>query len=489
MKPTDHADIVVLGGGTAGCVVAGRLAREHDVLLLEAGPDYGPDQADWPADLLDATTLPASHDWGYRAGRHVFERCRAIGGCSTHNGCTQSSGWAGDYDAWAADGSPGWDSASLRPFFDKAARALRLRNYRESEIQPFQRSFIAAGAALGLPVRHDFDQLEGAVGIGCAPVNITPDGVRVNTAFAYLDPVRDLGKLTIAAGMTVDRILLDNGRAVAVEIITESGDRRRISADLIVLSAGAYGSPEVLLRSGIGPAAHLADIGIEVRHDLPGVGENLHDHPTIQLEFAGSAELAAELADFASTHLLPDEQAMAKLRSPQAGDAPYDLHVFPWIERDPALEHGWRCIVPIGLLRPRSRGTVRLRSADPHALADVDHAYLTDPADLDALAHGLGWARELDLSPYLGTPLLVPQGDTRNWIRDRHQHYWHPAGSCRMGPAGDPLAVVDHTGKVHGLDGLHIADASVFPDIPRGTPALPTTVVGERIAAFLQELL
>ncbi|MGW4201816.1 GMC family oxidoreductase [Streptomyces sp. NPDC004726] len=485
----DHAEIVVLGGGTAGCAVAGRLARRHRVLVLEAGPDYGPDRSSWPADLLDATTLPTSHDWGYRGDRHTFDRCRVIGGCSTHNGCTQSSGWGGDYDGWAAAGSPGWDAASLLPLFDRASAALRLRTYREDEVQPFQRTFLAAGTRLGLPVRHDFDQLDGELGIGCAPVNITPDGVRVNTAFAYLDPVRELGNLTVAGGVKADKVVLEGGRAIAVDVLTADGRRHRIGADLIVLSAGAYGSPEVLLRSGIGPADHLTEIGVAVRHRLPGVGENLHDHPSVQLEFAGTAELAADLAEFSRDRLLPDEQALAKIRSPYAGDAPYDLHVYPWTERDATLEHGWRCVVPVGLLNPRSRGTVRLTSAAPDALADVDHAYLTHPDDVAALRHGLDWVRELDLSPYLGTPLLTPDGDADDWIRANHRHYWHPAGSCRMGPADDPYAVVDHTGKVHGLEGLHIADASVFPQVPRGTPALPTTVVGERVAAFIEETL
>ncbi|MFE6487265.1 GMC oxidoreductase, partial [Streptomyces sp. NPDC057757] len=221
----------------------------------------------------------------------------------------------------------------------------------------------------------------------------------------------------------------------------------------------------------------------------PGVGSNLHDQPAVNLQFAAGARLAADLDAFAETRLLLDEQALAKLRSPYAGNAPYDLHIYPWTERDAGLEHGWRVVVPVGLLRPKSRGTVRLRSADPTTRAAVDHAYLTHPDDLAALVHGATRVPELDLAHYLGEQLPPPPADTLPaWIRATHQHYWHPAGSCRMGPAGDPAAVVDHTGKVHGLEGLHVADASVFPDIPRATPAHPTAVVGERIASFLVDL-
>ncbi|MFE6487264.1 GMC family oxidoreductase N-terminal domain-containing protein, partial [Streptomyces sp. NPDC057757] len=266
----DHATILVLGGGTAGCVVAGRMARHHDVLVLEAGPDYGPENASWPAELLDATTLPVTHDWGYREGRLAFDRCRVIGGCSTHNGCTQSVGWAGDYDAWAAAGSPGWDAKSLTPYFKDVAETLRFRHFREGEIQPFQQAFIGAAQKLGIPARDDLDDLEAGSSVGCAPVNITPGGVRVNTAFGYLDPMRESGRLTVAGGVTVDRVVLRGDRAVAVDVRTEEGTRR-IHADLIVVAAGAYGTPEILLRSGIGPATHLRETGVPVTHHLPGV--------------------------------------------------------------------------------------------------------------------------------------------------------------------------------------------------------------------------
>ncbi len=491
MTLPNHARVLVVGGGTAGCVVAGRLARDHRVAVLEAGPDYGPAGDAWPADLLDGCVLPTSHDWGYDSGRLTFDRCRVIGGCSAHNGCTQCVGWAGDYDAWAATGSPGWDAVTLAPHFQAAAQALQLRHFRENEIQPFQRAFIAAAARLGIPVRHDLDQLDAGVSVGCAPVNMTPEGVRKNSAFGYLDQVRDDGNLTVAAGMTVDRVILDGDRAVAVDVLLPDNRRHRIDADLIVIAAGAYGTPEVLLRSGIGPPGHLAEVGIAVRHPLEGVGANLHDHPSVQLEYAGTAELAADLAAFAATRLLPEEQAIAKLRSPFAGEAPYDLHVYPWIEPDDSLAHGWRVVIPIALLRPRSRGVVRLRSADPRVRAHVDHAYLTDNDDVAALVHGLAWARELNLAPYLGSELTAPakERDLAARVRETHGHYWHPVGTCRMGPETDPGAVVDHTGKVHGLNRLYVADASVFPDVPRATTAWPTTVVGERIAVILKELL
>jgi choline dehydrogenase len=319
------------------------------------------------------------------------------------------------------------------------------------------------------------------------------DGVRWNTAFAYLDPVRDRRELTIVPDAAVDRVLIANGQAFGVRARVD-GQPRELRSDLVVLSAGAYGTPEILLRSGIGPAADLREHGIEIHADLPAVGANLHDHPASQLEFAGTERLREELERFARTHWLPEEQTLAKIASPMAR-GPFDVHVYPWVEPDPAQSTGWRCVVPVGLLTPKSRGRLRLRSADPAERAEVDHGYLAEAEDVAALAHGVRWAlqvvRQPAIAAYLGTPLQSPPdiGDDAldRWIRSTHAHIWHPAGTCRLGPDPAQGAVVDPRGQVHGVRGLRVADASVLPNLPRATPALPIAVIGERIADLILE--
>ncbi|HEY5985101.1 MAG TPA: GMC family oxidoreductase [Streptosporangiaceae bacterium] len=499
IERADVYDVIVVGGGTAGAIVAARLVEAGlRLALVEAGPDYGSHRSGrWPLDLLEARALADSHDWGYQgkgAGgqRLAFERARVIGGCSAHNGCSQLVGWRGDYDAWAASGCPGWSCDELRPWFARAAGRLRVRQFSPDEIQPFQQAFLAAAVAAGVPRTDDLDDLDGEVGCGPEPMNVV-GGVRWNTAFAYLDPVRDRRELTIVADATVERVLIANGQAFGVRAAV-AGQARDLRADLVVLSAGAYGTAEILLRSGIGPSADLRDHGLEVHVDLPAVGANLHDHPASQLEFAGTEQLREELERFARRHWLPEEQTLAKIASPVA-DGPYDLHVYPWVEPDEAQPTGWRCVVPVGLLTPKSRGQLRLRSADPAARAEVDHAYLTEAEDVAALAHGLRWAlqivRQPEIAAYLGSPLRFPPdiGDhaLHEWIRSTHAHIWHPAGTCRMGPDPAQGAVIDARGRVHGLRGLRVADASVFPHLPRATPAWPVAVIGERIADMILE--
>lgn len=501
-------DVIVVGGGTAGCVVAGRLAEAgKHVLLIEAGPDYGAADPSWPADLLAASALPTSHDWGYTgpgAGGQPLslDRARVIGGCSSHNGCTQSAGWAGDYDGWAAAGGLGWSSAALGPHFAKAVHTMRIRPFAKDEVQPFHRAFLGACACAGLPLADDFLDLAAGVGAGCPPVNIEA-GVRFNAAFAYLDPVREAGFLTVIADTTVDRVLVREGLAVGVEVL-QKGERRTLVADQVVLAAGAYGSPAILQRSGIGDATTLATAGVALVHELPGVGQNLHDHPAIQLEFEGTEALARKLEEFARTRWLPEEQSVARLRSPESL-GPYDLHVYPWVEPvDDAQTLGaqaaWKCVIPVGLLTPRSRGTVTITSTDPAAAPNIHTGFFSDEegSDLRAVRWGVRWVLALLRDPSLaeslgemtsGPPRNLAQDPTDDqidsWVIASHAHYWHPAGSCRMGSAATSGAVVDFAGRVHGLAGLWVSDASVFPAIPRATPALPTVVVGERIARFL----
>jgi choline dehydrogenase len=455
-----RAEVAIVGGGTAGAVLAGRLAAAaRDVLVIEAGPDYGPaDGERWPADLLDATTLPTSHDWGYRDGHLLLDRAKVIGGCSVHNGCTQNTGWRGDYDAWGS-ASPGWSADDVEPAFAKARQKLRFRNYAPDEIQPFQVAFLEASAACGHRLADDLDDLDGGAGAGCSPVNIA-DGIRWNTAFAYLDPVRE--RLRILDRTQVERIVPTAG-GVRIETAPAT-----ITAAEAVVCGGAYGTPEVLLRSGL-------------QDRLPGIGRGLQDHPAVQLEFDGSAELAARLAEFAKDRWLPEEQAILKLASPVC-DGPYDIHVYPWIEPDAGAPHGWKCVLPAALVRPRSRGTVEL--------GRIDHRYLSDPADVMALAHGVGALLDLvaqrSLARLLGAPRGArPDGDLDAFVRGHHVHYWHPGASCPMGPDPAQGAVVDERARLHGIPSIRIADASIFPAIPRATTALPTTVVGERVAAMM----
>ena len=472
---------IVIGAGTGGATLAGLLAEHGDdpVLLLEAGPDYGPrSSAAWPADMLDARVVPTSHDWGHNSEATYpdrvldFPRAKLVGGCSAHNGCTAAVGAHADWDGWAALGNPGWATADVEPLLDLVRERFRVRALSLDELTPVQRAFVEAGIAQGLPLAHDLHELTAGVGIGPMAANVV-DGVRFNSAFAFLDPVRE--RLTIESGVAVERVLVEGGRARGVVV-----DGRVIRAERVVVAGGAYGSPALLLRSGIGPADDLRALGIEVVADRPGVGANLLDHPCVALDFAGSARFREALA---SSEWHPDEQTVGRARSSQCDDGPYDIHVFLVA----GANTGHPGLPPIsmygGAMRARSQGRVTLRDADPRSLPLIDHRYLSDPHDLQVLTEARAllerMAAESEFASFLGERVTPLDFD----IRARVVNYCHPAGSCRMGPDAD--AVVDATGQVHGIDGLYVADASVMPTITRGNPNLPTAVIAAKIAGGL----
>jgi choline dehydrogenase len=496
------ADTVVIGGGTAGAAVAGLLAEhsEQSILLIEAGSDYGPYAAGrWPAELVDAGAIPLTHDWGYHSGEQYaprvvdFARARVIGGCSSHNGCAAIWGSRLDYDGWAALGNPGWSTDELRPIFRAGSERLRVRIPHSTEITPFQRVSLDAAADAGIPRVADLNNLDENIGMAPSPVNIV-NGARWNTAFAYLDPVRERSNLTIVGESQCDRLEIASGKVRAV-VVAGHGGPVRIEAGRVIVAAGTYGSPAILMRSGIGDPAELRAARITPVHALPGVGRNLHDHPRVTLIYAGTRELENMMAEFGREHWMPEEQTIAKARSSRCAQG-FDLHIYPVGGPDSTSPTGWRWTLEVACMTPRSRGALKLASADVLAPPILDHRYLSDPDDEDlrVLFDGVALAREIAAKPALarlaGEAIspdisVATRAEVAVWVRANCLHYYHPVGTCRMGPASDRSAVVDSRGKIHGLDNAYVADASIMPVIPRANTNIPALVVGERIARWI----
>ena len=499
MNFPQYADTVVIGGGTAGAAVAGLLAEREDqsVLLLEAGPDYGGRQEGrWPADLLEGRVVARTHDWSYTSAAstgqpgHALQRARVIGGCSSHNGCIALWGHRADYDGWADEGNDGWSTEEVLPYFRRAAARLCVRHFEPEEITPFHGACLDAMVGAGIPQSADLNDLDEDVGAAIAPVNIR-NGIRWNTPFAYLDPVRDRGDLTVVGDALVDKINLDRAKVVSVELVRE-GRRVTVGAGRVILCSGAYGSPAVLLRSGIGPSGELARLGISTQIDLPGVGRNLHDHPGVSMKHHGTQHFDSLMEDFtAEGKTVFTEQSLAKARSSRCSEA-FDLHVAPTTSDGPHAEGRRECGMYVALMTPKSRGKLTLRDSDPQSSLVIDTGYFTDPGDEDlaALMDGVEMTREIarrqPLAELIGAELSETAGMvTAEDLRRNSLHYFHPVGTCKMGPESDPAAVVDPKGRVHGAEGLFVVDASIMPVVPRANTNLPTLMVAERIVTGL----
>ena len=490
-EPTLSADVVVVGGGSSGAVVAARLAEAGaSVVLVEAGPDYGPFAGGaWPADLLDAHALATSHDWGYTSGPvrgrapWTFERARVLGGCSAHNGAIAAVGHATDYDAWNL---PLWRTDLLRPLFARALAMMRVRTYEPEEVGPFHARCLRAAEETGWTMAEDLCDLDANTSFGRESVNIV-NRVRWNSAFAYIDPVRAHNNLRIVDRMLTDRVVHTTDGVVVVG--WRDGTEIRVGADRVVLCAGVYGTPAILQRSGIGDPAVLVAAGVRATHELRGVGANLHDHPMVHADRVVGPQLQEWLDAAAAKGALPEEQTLGKSCSSLATDGIFDTHLFPVCASTQTVLTNGRALIEVACVTPRSRGSLAVVSPDPGAAPRIDHAYLSDPEDHDitVLRDGLALAGEMFAHPalasLLGGEVTDVSGDEA--IRREVAHYYHPVGTCRMGVASDPFAVCDETGRVYGLPRVWVGDVSLMPQIPRANTNIPAIMIGERIAGFL----
>jgi choline dehydrogenase len=497
-------DYIVIGAGSAGCVVAARLSEDPGarVLLVEAG---GTD--DHPA-VEDPTLWPTLFggelDWGYQtvpqrhaAGRVVHcPRGKMLGGCHSHNASAWVHGHPSDFDNWAYHGNPGWDFQSVLPIFKRiedyagggserrgAGGPLHVELPRDPN--PLARAFVEAGREQGLPVveDHNSGQLEGV-----SYFNLTiKDGRRHSVARAYLRPAAARANLTVLMHAETRRLVFEGARCVGAEYVHGGGLRTARAEREVVLCAGAIGSPRVLLLSGVGLADDLARLGVPVVADLPGVGRNLQDHVLLAgVNYEVRSELPAPRNNGAEATMW--WKSDARLIAP---DIQSVLLEFPFVtkELEELVPPNSYAIAP-GLVRPASRGSVTLTSADPEAPPAIDMNYLGRDADLRTLLRALDICRELGAAPAFNdwrAREAIPGGRDRaamiEFVRMSATTFFHPAGTCRMG--ADEGAVVDAQLRVYGVTGLRVADASVMPSVTTGNTNAPTVMIGEKAAEMI----
>ncbi|MDJ0754015.1 MAG: GMC family oxidoreductase N-terminal domain-containing protein [Ardenticatenaceae bacterium] len=501
-------DYIIVGAGAAGCVLANRLSARSktSVLLLEAGEDG--EKRDVSVPLAWSTLQGSELDWQFDSdaqmglnGRVVPQpRGKGLGGSSLINAMMFVMGHPADFDRWAALGNPGWDFASMRPHYETVREMMRPALV--SHQVAVEKAFLEAAANAGYPMQDRFEEGK-QEGFGRYLANIRK-GKRYSAAEAYLKPAIYRSNLTIRTGVHVMNLLFKDDRIAGVRYFKDDEVREVKVNKEIILCAGACQSPQILLLSGLGPTEHLRRFGVPVRRHLPGVGENLQDHPLVLLPYRSknvdtliaSRDLKKMLPFFFGRGPLTTNATAVGgfLRSGEGLTAPDLQFVFV-----PGLRPEWPGEgfgVAVELLTPDSRGRVMLKSTDALDPPRISPCYLEAPSDVERLLRGVKIAHQLTqvepLSRHTVEPIVEIQDDFDDdaWvtlIRQLAETGYHPVGTCKMGPADDLQAVVDGQCRVHGLERVRVVDASIMPTIPRGNTHVPTMMIAERVAKMVLE--
>ena len=510
-------DHIVVGGGTAGCIVAARLSEDpaRSVLLLEAGPDF-PDFAQLPEMLkqgwgtvnLEARAAGSPYNWSFtgKATPDQTEpmpvpRGKVLGGSSAINGQTFIRGAPEDYDTWASWGNDGWAYLDCLPYFRKLENdadfrddfhgtdePVPVRHHQRGTWPASQEAFFQAATAAGYPFHPDVNHPE-ATGVSLRAEN-NIDGVRMSMALTYINPVRHRLNLTIRPNIQANRVILEDGpegkRAVGVQVESE-GERFVVEGSEIILCAGAVASPQLLMLSGLGPAAHLEEQGIPVAVELPGVGQNMRDHPNVSVRFLVKEDVRQD----------PNGMRALRLRYTATGSStPNDMILSPaslnTVVRDDNPAHTVNC----GLYLAAGQGELRLVSADPHTPPSMDYRYLEEDWDRERLRESVRLCVSLlqhrayegiieEITAPTSADLETDEALDR-WLRRNISTSYHISGTCKMGPANDPMAVVDQQLRVRGVSGLRVADASIMPNVVRANTNVTTMMIAERVAGFIK---